>query len=72
MDELKPCHCGAMPIQETQQVMLGKLRDGGYAVTQGRYRCTKCGNAPSWGQSYCVDYGWDKNIEVWNRRADHG
>ena len=69
MMELKPCKCGAMPKQETQELMLGKIEDGGYPVTIGRYVCPKCGFAPSWGQSYSIYRGWDKNEEAWNRRA---
>lgn len=71
MAELKPCRCGAMPIQETETLMLGKIQDGGYAVVQGRYACPVCGFAPHWGKSYCVELerGWQKNAIVWNRRA---
>lgn len=67
MSELKACRCGAMPIQETQVHMLGRIEDGGYPVTIGRHKCPECGNAPSWGQSYSIHYGWDENIGVWNR-----
>lgn len=66
MIKLKPCLCGAMPIKETKQEMLGKVCDGGYMVTNGRFKCPSCGRSPSWGKSYCVDYGWDNNIKVWN------
>lgn len=62
-----PCTCGTMPVQETRKHMLGKIQDGGYTVIDGRYKCPSCGKAPGWGQCYCVDYGWDNNIEVWNR-----
>lgn len=48
---------------------LGRVEDGGYDIFIGRYKCPRCGNAPSWGQSYSVMYGWDKNIGVWNRRV---
>lgn len=68
--ELKPCKCGAMPIKETKRVMLGRIEDGGYPVMQGRFKCEKCGFEPNWGIFYCVDYGWDKNIEVWNCCVD--
>lgn len=71
-DELKPCHCGALPVRETQRVMLGRIEDGGYPVTHGRYKCPECDNVPSWGPFYCVDYpgGWEKNAMVWNRLID--
>ena len=62
-----PCTCGTMPVRETRVRMLGKIQDGGFSVTQGRYTCPACGKAPGWGQCYCVDYGWDKNTEVWNK-----
>lgn len=62
-----PCTCGAMPVQETRAVMLGKVTDGGYTVIHGRYKCPSCGKAPSWGQCYSIFRSWDKNIEVWNR-----
>lgn len=73
MDKLKTCpKCKILPAKETKRVMLGKIKDGGYEVTDGRFICPKCGFGPSWGQSYCVDYGWDKNAELWNRRCDDG
>ena len=63
-----PCTCGAMPVQETQRVMLGKVTDGGYSSVSGRYICPSCGKAPEWGRSYCVEYslGWINNAKVWN------
>lgn len=64
-----PCTCGAMPVKETRIKSLGKVSDGGFDVTQGRYKCPECGNAPGWGKCYCVDYGWDKSTEVWNRHV---
>lgn len=71
MAELKPCRCGATPVQETESLMLGKIKDGGYSVTQGRYVCPVCGYAPDWGLSYCVEYsgGWEKNAMVWNKKV---
>lgn len=70
--EIRPCKCGTMPIKETRKVMLGKIQDGCYPVISGRYKCPKCGFAPSWGASYCVQYGWEKNIEVWNKSVKKG
>lgn len=61
-----PCTCGIMPVKETKKIMLGKIGDGGYSATLGRYVCPACGKAPGWGRCYCVDYGWDKSTEVWN------
>lgn len=70
MADLKPCpKCNIQPVKETRLKMLGKIRDGGYTVTQGRFKCPECGYGPSWGMGYCVDYGWDRNVEVWNRRV---
>lgn len=73
MPDLKPCpKCNTAPVQETRPKMLGKIQDGGYTVTQGRYKCPKCGFAPGWGMCYCVDYGWDRNAEVWNNFVERG
>lgn len=62
-----PCTCGSLPVRETRRKMLGKVQDGGFPVTLGRYICPVCEKAPSWGRCYCVDYGWQENVEVWNR-----
>ena len=71
MPELKACpKCGVLPVKETRKTMLGKIRDGGYTVTDGRFKCPNCQRAPSWGKSYCVDYGWDSNVEVWNKEVE--
>lgn len=67
MEELKPCLCGAMPIQETKIFMLGTISDGGYPVPHGRFVCPVCGYTFDWGKSYSVKCGWDKNIQVWNK-----
>lgn len=71
--QLKPCpKCNILPVKDKRRVMLGKICDGGYTVTQGRYKCPNCQRAPSWGKCYCVDiYGWDeKEIEVWNDEVE--
>ena len=70
--DLKSCRCGSMPVREARRVMLGRIEDGGYDVMEGRFRCPTCDDGPSWGQCYCVDYGWDKNIAVWNRWVNNG
>ena len=62
-----PRICGTMPVQEMRAVMLGKIKDGGYTVIQGRYICPSCGNAPGWGKCYSIHGGWDKNVDVWNK-----
>ena len=59
--------CDIMPEQETKIEMLGTYRDGGYEVLQGRFVCPVCGFGQSWGQSYCVNYGWEGNERMWNR-----
>lgn len=63
--------CSVFPIQETQTHMpsVKELRDGGYSITFGRYVCPVCGSAPSWGKSYSIRGGWDKNISVWNEHV---
>lgn len=33
--------------------------------------CPNCQRAPGWGKSYCVDYGWDANVEVWNVEVEN-
>lgn len=70
MPQLKPCSkCGILPVKETRSKILGKIRDGGYTVTEGRFRCPNCNRAPGWGKCYCVDYGWDANVDVWNKEV---
>lgn len=64
-----PCVCGGgiMLEQETKRVQLGKVIDGGYSVTSGRYVCPCCGRSSGWR---CVEYGWDKAVQDWNLK--HG
>lgn len=64
--KLKRCRCGATPTKEAKTEMLGKIRDGGYEVTIGRYKCPSCGIAPDWGRCYSVYCGWENNVDVWN------
>lgn len=71
-EEVKPCRCGSMPNKETQGFMMGKIEDGGYSVTIGRFHCPVCDDGPSWGQSYSIYRGWNKNIMVWNRWIEKG
>ena len=67
--------CGVEPVREQQEVMLGKIQDGGYPVLQGRLVCPECDFGQTWGQSYCIGSPWDRkrdwrvNIVVWNRLA---
>lgn len=73
MIELKPCpKCGILPVKEIRKTMLGKIWDGGYTVTDGRFKCPNCQRAPGWGKCYCVEYkqGWDANAEVWNKEVE--
>ena len=68
-EETMNCVCGETPVRETRTEMMGKLRDGGYETTIGRFHCPVCGGGPSWGQSYSVTHegGWEKNAAVWNK-----
>ena len=72
MSKLLPCKCGTMPQRETRKQMIGKIQDGGYTVTLGRFFCPKCHAAPYWGKSYCVDVGWNTNARVWNKFIQGG
>ena len=76
MAELKPCKCGAVPILEEKNVMLGKIEDGAYPITYGRYVCPNCGKEQSWDTAYSTyaDLGRENNIKRWNRLvgADNG
>ena len=65
--------CGVEPVREQQEMMLGRIRDGGYPVLMGRLSCPECGFGQTWGQSYCIGYPWEHgrdwrvNIVAWNR-----
>lgn len=74
--EAVPCpRCGVLPIGEQEEVMLGKIQDGGYPILGGRLICPQCGFGQTWGQSYSIGSPWDRrqdwrvNIVVWNRLA---
>lgn len=72
--EIKRCpKCGILPVKDKRRVMLGKIQDGGYTITQGRYRCPNCQLAPSWGKSYCIDvYGWTLvEVKAWNEEVQN-
>ena len=70
MTELKRCPiCGCLPELETQtHYPTNKgIRDGGYPITIGRYKCPRCGLTPNWGKCYSTYCGNDKNATVWNK-----